>query len=156
MPTIARAEKAVATELDVVTMDLKVVPMDLKVVARTLEVVVFAFTPCRRVAGRTRSIYRKQRCRLGRRHAGLRCREWIADRCKVTAGDHDPVAGRRDGSFGASIPLPEIALRHWVPAQASRSSHLNLAVARPDFRLTQTYHTPSRSHRRSARTALVL
>jgi hypothetical protein len=41
MPTIARAEKVVASEVEVVVMDLKVVVMDLKVVVPTLEVVSF-------------------------------------------------------------------------------------------------------------------
>ena len=44
MPTIARAEKVVASELEVVAMDLKVVATDLKVVAPTLEVVALPFT----------------------------------------------------------------------------------------------------------------
>ena len=157
MPTIARAEKVVATELDVVAMDLKVVAMDLKVVAPTLEIVAFAFTPCRTVARRTRSIYRKQRCRLGRRHAGLRLSR--VDCRSVQSYRGRPRSCRRMSlrEFWCVNPFCRRSRSDTGCARRHRrSSQLDLAMSHPDFRPAQSYPRPGRSHLWSVRWAFVL
>ena len=113
--------------------------------------------PCRTAVGRTRSIYRKQRCRFGRSRAGLRLSR--VDCRSVQSYRGRPRSCRRTSlrEFWCVSPFVRRARPDTGRSRRLRgSSHLDLALAHPDLRPAQSYHRPCRTHLWSARWASLL